>query len=32
VVREKLTIPGVASLISCKDARGQVFSFIEEDR
>jgi len=32
VVREKLIIPGVASLISCKDAMGQVFSFIEEER
>lgn len=32
IVREKLTIPGVASLISCKDASGHVFSFIEENQ
>ncbi|MDX8405178.1 MAG: hypothetical protein R8K50_03415 [Mariprofundus sp.] len=32
IVREKLTIPGVASLISCVDAAGHVFSFIEEDQ
>ncbi len=30
VVRKKLTIPGIASLISCRDASGHVFSFIEE--
>lgn len=32
IVREKLIIPGVASLISCRDAAGQVFSFIAEDQ
>ena len=31
IIRKKLIIPGVASLISCEDAIGQVFSFIEED-
>jgi len=32
IVRGKLTIPGVGALISCEDAIGQVFSFIEEDQ
>lgn len=32
IVRQKLTIPGIASLISCQDAIGQVFSFIEENQ
>ncbi|MDQ6993154.1 MAG: hypothetical protein Q9M31_06725, partial [Mariprofundus sp.] len=31
IVREKLTIKGVASLISCKDTRGHIFSFIEQE-
>ncbi|ATX81788.1 hypothetical protein Ga0123462_0919 [Mariprofundus ferrinatatus] len=31
VIRPKLTIPGVGSLISCEDAAGQVFSFFEEE-
>jgi len=31
IVREKLIIPGVASLISCEDANGHVFSFIENN-
>ncbi|MDQ6999089.1 MAG: hypothetical protein Q9M17_10285 [Mariprofundus sp.] len=31
IVREKLTIAGVASLISCKDNHGHVFSFIEQE-
>ena len=31
IIREKLTIPGFASLICCKDAVGHTFSFIEED-
>ncbi|GAV19811.1 hypothetical protein MMIC_P0769 [Mariprofundus micogutta] len=31
IVRNKLTIPGVGSLISCEDTVGHVFSFIEED-
>ncbi len=31
IVRKKLTIAGVASLISCKDTFGHVFSFIEQE-
>ena len=31
VIRPKLTIPGVGSLITCEDAAGQIFSFLEEE-
>ena len=31
IVRKKLTIEGVASLISCEDTLGHVFSFIEQE-
>jgi len=31
IVRKKLIIAGVASLISCKDRLGHVFSFIEQE-
>ncbi len=31
IVQEKLTIKGVASLISCKDSQGHIFSFIEQE-
>lgn len=30
IVREKLIIPGVAALITCKDDSGHIFSFIED--
>lgn len=32
VIRPKLPIPGVGTLISCRDSVGQVFTFIEEER
>ena len=32
IVRPKLTIPGVGSLITCEDTSGHRFSFIEEEK
>jgi len=31
IIRPKLRIPGVGSLIACEDAAGHTFSFIEEE-
>lgn len=32
IVRSKLDIPGIGALITCEDAIGQRFSFIEEEQ
>jgi len=31
IVRPKILIPGVGTLITCRDSVGQVFTFIEEE-